>query len=233
MAMLLCIETSSVNCSVSLFNKGRLIACREASRGYSHAEKLHPFIQEILEESGIKTKEIQGIVLGAGPGSFTGLRIGSAASKGLCFALNIPLITIPSLKNMAMSVRSNADQLNLDQKFVLCPMIDARRMEVYCAQFDQDLNQISEAKPLILDESTFSDQLSKEKIVFFGDGMNKMKGFYENHSNAVFVEEILPTSKVMAEMAEKKFLEKDFEDVAYYEPFYLKGFQATTPKKLI
>lgn len=230
MALFLCIETSSMNCSVALYREDELIGHVESAEGYAHSEKLHPFIAEVIKKSGHELSELDVILLGSGPGSFTGLRIGAAAAKGMCFSLSIPMMSLPSLRNMAIQLKAGASSLSLPESYVLCPLIDARRLEVYSACFDQDLKEIEKASAIILDEFTFSEKLAQGTVVFFGDGMSKMRHWYEGHANAVFVEDIFPSAMNLGKVVKKKFNEGKFEDVAYFEPFYLKGFQPTTPK---
>jgi len=233
MALILCIETSSINCSVALFESGTLIEVLESAESYAHSQKLHPFMEEVIKTSGKLKSDIQAVLLGSGPGSFTGLRIGSAAAKGLCYGLSVPMMSVSSLENMSIGIQKIKKRLSLPEKHLLCPLIDARRMEVYSCMFDQDMNLLQEADAVILDESTFIDKLEENTMVFFGDGMEKMKSMYESHENARFVNDILPTTMNFGEIAESKFNQKEFENIAYFEPFYLKGFVPTTPKKLL
>jgi tRNA threonylcarbamoyladenosine biosynthesis protein TsaB len=233
MSLILCIETSSMNCSVALYRDNTLIECMESAEGYAHSEKLHPFIAEVIKKSGYELKEIDALMLGSGPGSFTGLRIGTAAAKGMCFSLAVPMMSLASLRNMAMQLRMNSSAIALPKNYVLCPLIDARRLEVYSASFDQNLIELTKARAIILDELTFSDMLDKGPVVFFGDGMNKMKHWYEGHKNALFFDGIFPSALNLGDLAFQKFNEEKFEDVAYFEPFYLKGFQPTTPKNKV
>jgi tRNA threonylcarbamoyladenosine biosynthesis protein TsaB len=201
---------------------------KEVSEGYSHSENLHMFIKAVVEKSHHSIKQLEAVMIGNGPGSFTGLRIGSSAAKGICFSLGIPLMSASSLLNLAKGAASITE---LEENARLCPMIDARRMDVYQAIYDKDLNEIESPSPLIVDEHTFTDLLSEYKVYFFGDGSDKLKELYKSHENASFLDNLYPSSKVMGELANQKFEEKDFEDVAYFTPHYLKDFQATTPKK--
>jgi tRNA threonylcarbamoyladenosine biosynthesis protein TsaB len=219
------IETATKNCSVALAKNGETILCKEISElGYSHAEKLHVFIEEICKESSIQLKDLHAIAVSKGPGSYTGLRIGVSAAKGLCFALDIPLISVDTL-----AVLASQAQLIAKENDLIIPMIDARRMEVYSAIFNNKLEKIREIEAQIIDENSFT---SIENTVYFvGDSSEKAKAVLTK-SNFIFLEEIVyPSAKDMSAISIQKFLNKDFEDVAYFEPFYLKDFLITTSKK--
>lgn len=218
MALILCLETATTNCSVALSQNGALLALKEdRSNNYSHAEKLHVFIDEILKENNLAVGDLDAIAVSKGPGSYTGLRIGVSTAKGLCFSLNIPLIAIATLASLAAQVK-------LEKGFVI-PMLDARRMEVYASVFDENLNEIRETKAEILDENSFTDYLEKDKTVFVGNGVEKFKAIC-THSNAEFVLDKLPSAREMCNLAEAKYKISDTEDVAYFEPYYLKDFIA-------
>ena len=227
MALILCLETSSVNCSVSLFENEDLRASVEMGETYMHSEKLHVFIEEVLKKAGVKITNLDAVAVGSGPGSFTGLRIGMAAAKGLCFALDIPLISVLTLETMSRI----ALQFPSSYQRSLCPLIDARRMEVYTCIFDDNLRVERKLDAVIVDENSFLPDLNKGPILFFGDGMPKIKSLLESHENAFFQEGIMPSSLFMGKTAFQKFTNSDFEDVAYAEPLYYKDFQPTTPKK--
>ncbi|WP_396212139.1 tRNA (adenosine(37)-N6)-threonylcarbamoyltransferase complex dimerization subunit type 1 TsaB [Flavobacterium sp.] len=225
MLYILNIETATKNCSVALAKNGETILCKEISElGYSHAEKLHVFIEEICKESSIQLKDLHAIAVSKGPGSYTGLRIGVSAAKGLCFALDIPLISVDTL-----AVLASQAQLIAKENDLIIPMIDARRMEVYSAIFNNKLEKIREIEAQIIDENSFT---SIENTVYFvGDSSEKAKAVLTK-SNFIFLEEIVyPSAKDMSAISIQKFLNKDFEDVAYFEPFYLKDFLITTSKK--
>lgn len=209
------IETSTKNCSVSLAKDGKTVALKEiAEQNFTHSEKLHLFIDELIKKGGISYKDLSAVALSKGPGSYTGLRIGTSTAKGLCFALDIPLIAIDSLQILAQ-------QVNLNDGLVI-PMIDARRMEVYIAIFDQNHNKISETAALIIDENSFSD--ISEKAYFVGDGAEKCKTVLQQ-KNFIFLSEIIyPSANEMSELSYQKFQNEGFEDIAYFEPFYLKEF---------
>jgi tRNA threonylcarbamoyladenosine biosynthesis protein TsaB len=221
MALILNIETATKNCSVSLSNNGNLITYREiAEQGYSHAEKLHVFIEEVLFEASIQFGDLKAVAVSQGPGSYTGLRIGVSAAKGLCYALNIPMIALDTLSVLA-------HQIQIKEGLII-PMIDARRMEVYSAIFDSQYQKIIETKAEIITEESFNTY--DETIYFIGDSATKCKEVLKQ-SNHIFMEEIVyPSSKDMAKLSFKKYQENDFVDVAYFEPLYLKDFVATTPK---
>lgn len=215
MATVLCIETATTNCSVALSVNGSVIAFREdPDKNYSHAEELHVFIEEILVETKVEKASLDAIAVSKGPGSYTGLRIGVSAAKGLCYALDIPLISIPTLEVLASKV---------DGATIVVPMLDARRMEVYAAVYAEG-KEIRETRAEILNETSFADYLSAGKTIFIGSGVEKFKTNCE-HPNAAFITDELPSAKQMAVLAAEKYNEKAFEDVAYFEPYYLKDFK--------
>ena len=218
MNYILNIETATKNCSVSLALNGRTIALREiAEQDYSHAEKLHVFINEIMSEVGILFSNLSAVAVSQGPGSYTGLRIGVSAAKGFCYSLNIPLITIDTLTNLANKVKI--------EKGILIPMIDARRMEVYSAVFDSNCKMIRKVKSEVLDENSFSD--FEETIYFIGDSNEKAKTILKK-VNFVFLDDLVyPSAKEMSKLSFQKFKDNCFEDVAYFEPNYLKNFMIT------
>ena len=222
MGYILNIETATKNCSVALAKEGEIILCKEiAEEGYSHAERLHVFIEEIIKEAGISLSDLSAIAVSQGPGSYTGLRIGVSAAKGLCFALEIPLIAVDTLQVLASQVNV-ADGL-------IVPMIDARRMEVYSAIFFPKFDKKREILAEIIDGDSFSDR--SEKLYFVGDCAEKCKSVLikENH---LFLEDIkYPSAKQMSILSYQKFKTNDTVDVAYFEPYYLKDFMVTTPKK--
>lgn len=210
------IETSTKNCSVSISKNSELLCiCEEYDQNYGHSEKLHRFVSWALEGAEISMKELDAVCVSKGPGSYTGLRIGVSAAKGFCFGLDIPLISLNSLEILAQS--------QIDKNFdLIIPMIDARRMEVYTAVFNGNRKMISEIEAKILDENSF-DEFNDKKIAFIGDGVEKSKTVL-NFPNAEFLDGIHPSARHMIGLAEKKFQQKEFEDVAYFEPFYLKEF---------
>ena len=216
MAIILCLETATTNCSVAVAIDGEVKAIREENnQKFSHAEKLHVFIEEVLNEANIDNKKLDAVAVSKGPGSYTGLRIGVSAAKGLCFALDIPLISIPTLEVLA-------HQVNTPNSHIV-PLLDARRMEVYSAVFNSDKKQVQKTKAEILNEDSFADFLEKGKIIFIGDGAVKFESICK-HKNAVFQNDLFPSSVGMVQLAEDKYKKSDFENVAYFEPFYLKEF---------
>jgi tRNA threonylcarbamoyladenosine biosynthesis protein TsaB len=217
MATILCLETATTNCSVTLSVHGSVVAFREDdSEGYSHAEKLHVFIDEVMKEASVSMQDLDAIAVSKGPGSYTGLRIGVSAAKGLCYALDIPLIALPTLSILAEKIT---------KKGLIIPLIDARRMEVYSAVFNSEKIQIRETNAEVLSEASFMEYASEEKIVFIGSGVAKFKEMC-GLPNATFIENIQPSSKEMTVLAETKYKKNDTEDVAYFEPYYLKDFKA-------
>ncbi|MHA6279439.1 tRNA (adenosine(37)-N6)-threonylcarbamoyltransferase complex dimerization subunit type 1 TsaB [Salinimicrobium sp. CAU 1759] len=217
--MILCIETATTNCSVALGKNGKLLALKEDySNSYSHAERLHIFIEEILKENELQAKDLSAIAVSKGPGSYTGLRIGVSAAKGLCFALDLPLISVPTLKSFALQVKQEKDGF-------IIPLLDARRMEVYSAGFTSENRKVFDTRAEILTPDSFSKYLENAAVTFIGNGVEKFRNIC-NHPNATFIEDKLPSAAEMLILAEEKFQKKKFEDVAYFEPYYLKDFQA-------
>lgn len=218
MIHILNIETATKNCSVSLAINGKTILCKEiAEQGYSHAEKLHVFIAEILEEAGITFADLSAIAVSKGPGSYTGLRIGVSAAKGLCYALDIPLIAIDTLHTLAQQVKV--------ENGLIIPMIDARRMEVYSAVFDANHNRQKPVQAEILTENNYSE--TNQPVYFVGDCQEKCKTVLTK-TNFHFISDIVfPSSKEMSALSYDKFTQNTFENVAYFEPFYLKDFMLT------
>jgi tRNA threonylcarbamoyladenosine biosynthesis protein TsaB len=223
MAYILNIETSTKNCSVSIANNGEVVAIKELNNGdYSHAEVLHIFIDDILKSNGILSSELDAIAVSKGPGSYTGLRIGVSAAKGLSFAHNIPLISVDTLKVLASSI-------NVTDGYI-APMIDARRLEVYTSVFDCELNLVSPTEAKVIDSDSYQEYLESQKVSFLGDGSEKCKSIL-THKNAHFIDNHHPSAKEMAILSYDKFKKEEFEDVAYFEPFYLKDFIVIPEKK--
>jgi tRNA threonylcarbamoyladenosine biosynthesis protein TsaB len=225
MTKILHIESATKMCSVAISENNKIIAIREQGGKYAHAELLTVFIDEVLKESKLNASDLDAVAVSKGPGSYTGLRIGVSAAKGLCYAIEKPLISISTLKSLAYGVAKEIQ----DAKALYCPMLDARRMEVYCSLLDQDNNEIQETKALIIDQDSFSNLLEERVIYFFGDGADKCKDVIQ-HKNARFLSGKDPSSKFMVELAKKKYSNGEFEDVAYFEPYYLKDFVAGKPK---
>ena len=230
MALILNLETATTVCSVSLAKDGDLLAYKDLNGNYSHAENLTLFVEDVLKQANINLSEIDAIAVSKGPGSYTGLRIGVSAAKGFCYSLNKPLIAINTLQHLSLAVSENLTSHISRPNSIFCPMIDARRMEVYCAIFDADNNEIKATSAEIIDETSFSDSLEKNQMIFFGDGSAKCKDVLSQNKNAIFIDGIVPSAKNMISLSEKAFINKQFEDVAYFEPFYLKDFVAGKKK---
>ena len=221
MTYILNIETSTKNCSVSLALNGKSIAVKEiAEAGFSHAEKLHVFFEDILKENNLTFKNLSAIAISQGPGSYTGLRIGVSSAKGLCYSLDIPLIAIDTLQSLASQVKSDDG--------IIIPMIDARRMEVYSAVFNCKQEKIRAVEAQIIDENSFSN--IEEKIYVVGDCQEKLRTVLTK-DNFVFLDAIIyPSAKEMCFLSYQKFQNNDFVDVAYLQPYYLKDFMINTSK---
>lgn len=216
MAHILCIETTSKNCSVTLGIDGKIISTKELpDERYSHSERLHPYIEEVFDQSGYTLKALDAVAVSRGPGSYTGMRVGTSAAKGLCFALDIPLISIPTLEILIRQ----ADKKDYD--FII-PMLDAKRMEVYTLVYDVNKNQQTSVQTKVLDEQSYEEYLNQGKVLFIGTGSKKFEAICK-HPQAVFIE-TFPSSREMVIPAQQKFEQKDFEDLAYFEPLYFKAF---------
>tara|TARA_B100000809_G_scaffold89906_2_gene88409 strand:- start:4010 stop:4684 length:675 start_codon:yes stop_codon:yes gene_type:complete len=218
LAYILNIETSTTNCSVSLFNDLELIDCiEENTQDYSHSKSLHVFIDSVLKNSELKPKDLSAISVSKGPGSYTGLRIGVASAKGLCFALDIPLISIETLKILSE---------NISNKGIVIPCLDARRMEVYSAVFNNKNERIRNTRAEILNEDSFNKYLSIDEVYFIGNANKKIKEIIA-HKNAKFIDDVLPSSRQMGTLSFNKFKNNQFEDLNNFEPLYLKDFIGT------
>jgi len=224
------IETSTDVCSVSLCKDNKVVSLRENKEGLNHAKMLTLFVDELLKENKLDIKDLDAIGVSKGPGSYTGLRIGVSTAKGLCYGAQIPLIAIGTLQ--AMSVDAINKYNNTEEDTWFCPMIDARRMEVFCAFYDKNNKIQKDISAEIIDEKSFEEILNNRKVVFFGNGAEKCKNSI-THKNAIFIDNIQASAANMAALSNESFINKQFEDVAYFEPFYLKDFVATTPKKKI
>ncbi len=219
--MILHLETSTSVCSVAISHNGKILSLVELDEPNKHAEVLTLFCAQAMREAGISARDLQAVSVSGGPGSYTGLRIGVSAAKGFCYALNIPLIAVDTLQAMAAGMVSIIN----DRNALFCPMIDARRMEVYCAFYDAGLQAVQEVKPVVMDADSFSDLLKNNVVWFSGDGMPKCKELLSQHANARFTDAGTPSAQHLAGLAEQKFAQHLFVDLAYYEPFYLKTFQ--------
>lgn len=219
LAHILCIETSTTVCSVCVTADEKVISFREINNGFTHAENLHGFIEEVLKEANLTFSQLSAVAVSKGPGSYTGLRIGVSAAKGLCYALNIPLISVDTLQSMAWGIAQSKNE-----NILFCPMLDARRMEVYCAVYNKNLEIVLPVNALVLDENSVKIFNLEKPICFFGDGMSKAKDLLQKINQATFLENIFPSAKNMASLGNAKFQQKKFENLALFEPFYLKEF---------
>lgn len=229
MSCILHIETSTEVCSVSVSQDGASIFSKEDYKGPSHAVALGVFVDEALSFADNHAIPLDAVAVSCGPGSYTGLRIGVSMAKGVCYGRNVPLIGLPTLEVMSVPVLLSTE---LPEDALLCPMIDARRMEVYAAIYDRALNVKRAISADIIDEHSYVEFLEKHPVYFFGNGSGKCREKLV-HPNAHFIDDICPLAKWMFPLAEKAMAKQDFKDVAYFEPFYLKEFVASTPKKLI
>jgi len=223
LAYILNIETSTKNCSVSVAKDGQTIALNELNDGsYSHAEKLHEFIRITLEKASIDFTDLKAIAVSKGPGSYTGLRIGVSAAKGLCYALDLPLISVNTLESLAHSI-------SIDNGIKI-PMLDARRMEVYSAVFNSNNEQLNDVAATIIDEQSFVEYIKNNEVYLFGDGAEKCKSIL-NNDHFTFINDKFPSANEMSKLSFDKYKKNDIEDVAYFEPFYLKEFIALKSSK--
>ena len=229
MSCILHIETSTEACSVAVSEDGLVEFKREDLQGPSHAVQLGVFVDEVLSFVDSHAMPLDAVAVSCGPGSYTGLRIGVSMAKGICYGRDLPLIALPTLEVMCVPVLL---QQELPEDALLCPMIDARRMEVYAAVYDRSLNVVRETGADIVDETSYLNFLEEHPVYFFGNGAAKCKEKIM-HPNAHFIDDIRPLARWMFPLAEKANVNKDFKDVAYFEPFYLKEFVASQPKKLI
>lgn len=221
----ICIDTSTAVCSVALIQSGEVLRHHIERGEQNHAARLPMLLSEVLRYANEEKVPIEAVALSEGPGSYTGLRIGTATAKGLCYGLNVPLLAIPTLQLLAAGVQATDDAL-------LCPMIDARRMEVYCALYDSHLEQKTEVQAKVIDEDSFAEELQRSKICFFGDGADKCKSVIRSE-NAVFIDGIVPDAANMWQLAKAAYDEKKFEDIAYFDPFYLKEYHAVLSKNKV
>ena len=232
MSLLISLDTSTTVCSVAFHRYNSLIdctllGCYELFTERTSSAMLTTLISDIVTQSGYNLAEISAIAVAKGPGSYTGLRIGVSTAKGLCFALDKPLIAINTLAAMSEQVRAY-----FPADYLLCPMIDARRMEVYCAIYSADGREVQQTSAKVIDEQSFSDWLDKTRVVFFGDGAEKCRSLIGSHPNAIFPDiAVLPSARTIGQLAAQAFGQSQFENVATFEPFYLKDFMAIKPKK--
>ena len=218
------IETATKVCSVALHKDGQLLGSSELFLEKSHATHLAVMIEQLLGNCQTEMKQLEAIAVSKGPGSYTGLRIGVATAKGLCYALDVPLIAVNTLQAMAHQVPIARDGAEF-----LCPMIDARRMEVYCMLLNNQFETVSKTQALVVTEDAFDQWSSQGKILFFGDGSGKCRELLEG-PNRVFLNDIKPSARTVGTIAQHRHSLGQTEDLAYFEPYYLKEFRTTTPK---
>ena len=229
MSYILQIETATSSCSVAIANNGETLDVKQVNERNVHAEVITQFIDELIKNTHISYNKLDAIAVSSGPGSYTGLRIGISTAKGLCFALDKPLIAVETLEAMANGFNIAVDT-EIKTNALLCPMIDARRMEVYTAVFTQSGVRLRDTAAEIIDDKSFADLLAKQQVVFFGDGADKCSEILGWNTNAIFVSQFVNSAAFLSGKAAKKLANKDFEDVAYFEPFYLKDFIAGSRK---
>ena len=227
MALILNIDTTTEVCSVAIARDGRLVAMRENGEGLNHSTLLGVYVDEALREARLTVADLDAVAVSMGPGSYTGLRIGVSLAKGLCFGGGKPLIAVGTLNALAHAA---VERLGLDALY--CPMLDARRMEVYAAVFDRGERPVRDVEAVVVDENSFADLLAAGPVCFFGNGSDKARSVL-THPNARFVGGVTTSALNMMALSEQKFAARDFVDVAYFEPFYLKEFMATTPKRKV
>jgi tRNA threonylcarbamoyladenosine biosynthesis protein TsaB len=233
--LILHIETATNVCSVAISKGEKVLAARESAEDRSHGTLLTVFIEEVLEEAGIKTKDLDAVAVSKGPGSYTGLRIGVSVTKGIAYAQCIPVIGIITLQSMTLTALEYQEVRQLKQAhpdLLFCPMIDARRMEVFSAIYDASLKETAPVSAIIVEEGGFNTVLDQHPVLFFGNGADKVRDTLQ-HENAHFIKGLGPSSKQMVPLALKAFKNKHFEDTAYFEPFYLKDFIATIPRRKV
>jgi len=227
MSLILSIETATKTCSVALHEEGILLGNRELMVEKSHSRYLAPMIRDLCQAVNREMKDLSAVALSKGPGSYTGLRIGTSTAKGICYALDIPLISINTLISMCFLASPKNDK-----GYFLCPMLDARRMEVYAMITDKDLCIKKETQAIVIDDRSFRKELDQYSILFFGEGMPKTRPVLEKYPNAFFLDNIVPMARAIGDLALKKYRNQDFENLQAFEPFYLKDFIATIPRKL-
>ena len=228
MAKILNIETSTTVCSIAIGVDGETVSVNEINDGYSHAEEIEGLISKSLKEANLKMTDLDAISVSKGPGSYTGLRIGVSIAKGLCFGLKIPLISVPTLESLAFHPK-----LEKYPNELRVPMLDARRMEVYSCVLNAKNELVAQTEAVVVDEKSYLEYLRNNDVVFFGPGMDKCKEQLSIHQGAKFQRDVMPSAEQMVSVSEEKHQNENWEDVAYFEPFYLKDFVAGKPKKLL
>ena len=231
--MILCLETATPSCSVALVHNGEVLACEEDPKGQNHSEKITLFIDSVMKKAGISYDQLDAVAVSMGPGSYTGLRIGVSTAKGICYAVSKPLIAVETLEAMAYGgkvvISSEVEKSSLNGNIMLVPAIDARRMEVYAAIFDGNINKIKDTEAVIIDENSFADLKKDHHLYLFGDGADKCADLFANDDKITVIKEFYCSAKYMNTIAQQKFNNSEFVDVAYFEPFYLKDFVPGTP----
>ena len=230
MSCILHIETATDLCSVAVSEDGQVIFEQTEQTGAAQSRRLGSMVDEALSFTDSHAIPFDAVAVSCGPGSYTGLRIGVSMAKGVCYGRKLQLIALPTLQVLSVPVLLQHDDLPEDA--LLCPMIDARRMEVYCALYTRALRTMQQTQAMVIDEQSFVDVLAEHPVYFFGNGSEKCKSVL-NHPNAHFFDNVRPLAKYMAPLAERAHANGQFEDVAYFEPFYLKDFVATVSKKKI
>lgn len=228
--MILCLETATPSCSVALVHNGEVLACEEDPKGQNHSEKITLFIDSVMKKAGISYDQLDAVAVSMGPGSYTGLRIGVSTAKGICYAVSKPLIAVETLEAMAYGGKvvistERSERRNL----LLIPAIDARRMEVYAAIFDENVNKIKDTEAVIIDENSFADLKKDHHLYLFGDGADKCAEIFADDDKITVIKDFYCSAKYMNTIAQQKFNNSEFVDVAYFEPFYLKDFVPGTP----
>ena len=226
--MILCLETATPVCSVALNSDCCTLAMRETEGQNAHSEKITNFIREVMEEAKIDYPQLDAVAVSQGPGSYTGLRIGVSTAKGICYAADLPLMSIDTLEAMAYGMKDKLGS-QIGPNDLLIPMIDARRMEVYASVFDANLNRINDTAALVIDENSFEDLRKDHRLWLFGDGAPKLSKLFENQPNIHIIDGFKPSAAYMKVLAERALQQQQFVDVAYFEPFYLKDFIAGKP----
>jgi tRNA threonylcarbamoyladenosine biosynthesis protein TsaB len=230
MSLILNIETATQFCSVGIARDGQILAIRESNEKNIHAARVTVFVEEVIREAGVNMTDLKAVAVSMGPGSYTGLRIGVSAAKGFCYALDIPLIAVPTLQSMALkALHLEEKRIGINPDFLFCPMIDARRMEVYTALYDYQNQEIRKTEALIVEENSFDEELKNHRIIYFGDGAEKCRELLDSEG-MIYMDGIDPSASSMATISQEKFSSGDFADLAYFEPFYLKDFIAGKPR---
>lgn len=226
--LLLALETSTSVCSVALYQGPQLFGFSELRIEKSHSSHITIMMEQLVNNCGLEIRDVQAVAVSGGPGSYTGLRIGTSTAKGLCYSLNIPLLEVSTLHSLAAQVIACTPN---PEAYLFCPMMDARRMEVYTCLLTSDLKEVEPISPIILDEQSYTKLLQDHKIIFFGNGAAKLKAILQNNSNALFIDNVMPSAVQVGSLALAKYEQEAFEDVAYYEPFYLKDVYITSSSK--